>query len=106
MTLMPITTVGYAEIHPLSHAGRIFNSFLIFFGVTIMFFAIGALTQSLIELELVEYFGNRRARPQIQKLAQHLIVWRYGGGVSNAATHLLRPCVPVVVRDLKPRRVD
>jgi voltage-gated potassium channel len=31
MTLITVTTVGYAEIHPLSHAGRIFNSFLIFF---------------------------------------------------------------------------
>jgi len=52
MTLITITTVGYAEIHPLSHAGRIFNSFLIFFGVTTLFFAIGAMTQSIIELEL------------------------------------------------------
>src|ERR1035437_5050556 len=34
MTLITMTTVGYSEIHPLSHAGRVFNSFLIFFGVT------------------------------------------------------------------------
>src|SRR5258708_12361002 len=36
MTLITVSTVGYAEVHPLSHAGRVFNSFLIFFGVTIM----------------------------------------------------------------------
>jgi voltage-gated potassium channel len=36
MTLITITTVGYQEVHPLSHAGRVFNSFLIFFGVTAM----------------------------------------------------------------------
>ena len=48
MTLITISTVGYHEIHPLSHAGRIFNSFLIIFGVTTMFFAIGAMTQSII----------------------------------------------------------
>jgi len=31
MTLTTMTTVGYDEIHPLSRAGRIFNSFLIIF---------------------------------------------------------------------------
>ena len=30
MTLITVTTVGYGEIRTLSHAGRIFNSFLIF----------------------------------------------------------------------------
>src|SRR5579885_1605530 len=60
MTLITISTVGYAELHPLSHAGRIFNSFLIFFGVTIMLLAVGGMTQAIIELELNQYFGKRR----------------------------------------------
>ena len=52
MTLMTITTVGYAEIHPLDYHGRVFNSFLIFFGVSVMFLAVGA-----------KACGLRRARP-------------------------------------------
>src|SRR2546427_9631918 len=60
MTLITISTVGYQEVHPLSHAGRVFNSALIIIGVTVMFFAIGAMTQTVIELELGEYFGKRR----------------------------------------------
>ena len=52
MTLTTITTVGYQELRPLSRSGRIFNSFLIFFGVGAMFLAIGAMTQTIIELEL------------------------------------------------------
>jgi voltage-gated potassium channel len=106
MTLITITTVGYAEIHPLSHAGRIFNSFLIFFGVTIMFFAIGAMTQSLIELELGEYFGKRRARRMIQKLDQHFIICGYGRVGRNAASELQRSGVPFVIVDVKPERVE
>ena len=39
MTLTTVTTVGYGEIHPLSTAGRVFNSFLILFGVIIMLLA-------------------------------------------------------------------
>jgi voltage-gated potassium channel len=106
MTLITITTVGYAEIHPLSHAGRIFNSFLIFFGVTVMFFAIGAMTQSLIELELGEYFGKRRTRRMIQNLDQHFIICGYGRVGRNAARELQRSGVPFVIVDLKPERVE
>src|SRR5207244_2944931 len=47
MTLITISTVGYQELRPLSRVGRIFNSFLIFFGVTAMFFAVGAMTQTI-----------------------------------------------------------
>ena len=33
MVLTTITTIGYGEIHPLSHVGRIFNTFIIVTGV-------------------------------------------------------------------------
>ena len=47
MTLTTVTTVGYGEIRALSHAGRIFNSFLISFGVVTIFLAVGAMTQTV-----------------------------------------------------------
>jgi voltage-gated potassium channel len=106
MTLITITTVGYAEIHPLSHAGRIFNSFLIFFGVTVMFFAIGAMTQSIIELELGEYFGKRRTRRMIDKLDKHFIICGYGRVGRNAGNELQRSGVPFVIVDRDPPRVE
>ncbi len=106
MTLITITTVGYAEIHPLSHAGRIFNSFLIFFGVTTLFFAIGAMTQSIIELELGEYFGKRRHKRMIDKLDRHFIICGYGRVGRNAAHELHRSGVPFVVVDRNPERAE
>ena len=61
MTLITVTTVGYQELHPLSHAGRVFNSLLILFGVSAVFFAVGAMTQTIIELELQDRMvGARR----------------------------------------------
>src|SRR4051812_14930143 len=60
MSLVTITTVGYREVYELSTAGRIFNSFLILFGVSIMFLAVGAMTQTIIELELGRYFEKRQ----------------------------------------------
>src|SRR5689334_8854777 len=65
MTLITVSTVGYMEVHPLSHTARVFNSFLIFFGVTIMLLAVGSMTQAIIELELNQYFGKRRNRKMI-----------------------------------------
>src|SRR6476469_1904432 len=43
MTLITVTTVGYQELRPLTAKGRMFNSFLILFGVSAMFFAVGAM---------------------------------------------------------------
>jgi len=106
MTLITVSTVGYAELHPLSHAGRVFNSFLIFFGVTTMFFAIGAMTQSIIELELGEYFGKRRTRRMIDKLDNHFIICGYGRVGRNAANELQRSGVPFVIVDRNPERAE
>ncbi|HEY3744137.1 MAG TPA: ion channel, partial [Bryobacteraceae bacterium] len=50
MSLITIFTVGYNEIHELSRAGRVFNSFLIFFGALTLLLAAGAMTQTIIEL--------------------------------------------------------
>src|ERR1051325_11543856 len=78
MTLITMTTVGYAEVHPLSHAGRVFNAFLIFFGVTFIFIAIGAMTQTIIELEFGDVIGKRRNKRMIDKLKDHYIICGFG----------------------------
>src|SRR3974390_275957 len=62
MTLTTVTTVGYGEIHPLSHGGRIFNSFLILFGSTVILLTVGAMTQTIVELGFSDYFGKRRTK--------------------------------------------
>jgi len=106
MTLTTITTVGYQEIHQLSHAGRIFNSFIIFFGVSTMFFAIGGMTQIIIELELNQYFGKRRIRTMIDNLEKHYIVCGYGRVGRGAATTLKNAGVPFVVIDRDAEKVE
>jgi voltage-gated potassium channel len=106
MTLTTVTTVGYGEILPLSHAGRIFNSFLIFFGVSVMLLAIGAMTQTVIELELNQYFGKRRVRGMIDKLENHIIVCGSGRVGRGAAEELQSAGVPFVVIDHSEEHVE
>src|ERR1700686_4758608 len=106
MTLITVSTVGYAEVHPLSHAGRVFNSFLIFFGVTIMLLAVGGMTQAIIELELNQYFGKRRIKKMIDHLHDHYIVCGFGRVGRGAALELQRASVPFLVVDRDDERVE
>lgn len=106
MTLTTMTTVGYGEIHPLSRAGRIFNSFLIFFGVTTIFVALGAMTQTIIEMELGNLFGKRRNKRMIDKLQNHFIVCGYGRVGRGAAAELQHAGVPFLVVDIEQERVE
>jgi voltage-gated potassium channel len=106
MTLITITTVGYEEIHPLSRAGRIFNSFLIFFGVSAMFFAVGVMTQTIIELQLQDRYGKRRMRRVIMQMKDHYIVCGFGRVGRNAAFELQRVGVHFLVIDRNEQRVE
>jgi voltage-gated potassium channel len=106
MTLITITTVGYAEVHPLSPAGRVFNSFVIFFGVTIMLLAVGGMTQAIIELELNQYFVKRRTKKMIDQLHDHYIVCGFGRVGRGAAAELRRAGVPFLIVDRNDERVE
>jgi voltage-gated potassium channel len=106
MTLTTMTTVGYGEIHPLSHAGRVFNSFLIVFGVTTIFIAIGAMTQTIIELEFGDAIGKRRKKRMIDNLKDHYIICGFGRVGRGAAHELSHAGVPFVVVDIDPDRVE
>ena len=106
MTLITVSTVGYGEVHPLSHAGRVFNSFLIFFGVTIMLLAVGGMTQVIIELELNQYFEKRRSKKMIDSLHDHYIVCGFGRVGRGAAAELSRAGVPFLIVDNNEERVE
>ena len=106
MTLITITTVGYSEIHPLSQAGRLFNSVLILYGVSAMFFSVGAVTQSVIELELHQGFAERRRKRGIMRLRDHYIVCGFGRVGRNAASELQKAGAPFLVIDNSDDKVE
>src|SRR5271165_2632601 len=74
MVLTTITTIGYGEIHPLSHTGRVFNTFIIVAGVGLALLLIGVATQALLEFELQSVFGRRRMERDIGRLSAHYII--------------------------------
>jgi voltage-gated potassium channel len=106
MTLTTMTTVGYMEVHPLGRAGRIFNVFLVLFGVSVMFFAIGVMTEFIVKLQFGEFFGKRRLKTMIDKLRDHYIVCGYGRVGRGAASELRRSGVPFVIVDSDSMEVE
>jgi voltage-gated potassium channel len=106
MTLITVLTVGYGEILPLSFWGRVFNSVLLLFGVTVILLATGFLTQTIIELELKQFFGKRRNKNMIDKLKGHYILCGYGRVGRGAAAELIAAGAPFVVVDNNEDRVE
>ena len=97
MVVTTFTTIGYQEVHPLSHAGRIFNLFLIIAGVSLVFLAIGSLTQALLEFELGKFLGRRRMEREISRLTDHFIICGAGRVGRSAARELARKPAPFLV---------
>ncbi len=97
MVVTTLTTIGYQETHPLSHAGRMFNVAVIVAGVSLVFLAIGALTQALLEFELRSFFGRRKMERQIGRLHDHYIICGAGRVGRSAARELARRPVPFVI---------
>jgi voltage-gated potassium channel len=97
MVITTLTTIGYQETHPLSHAGRAFNVAIILGGVSLVFLAIGSLTQALLEFELQNFFGRRRMERDIGRLADHYIICGAGRVGRSAARELARRPVPFVI---------
>ena len=99
MVVTTLTTIGYQETHPLSHAGRVFNICVIVGGVSLVFLVIGALTQALLEFELRSFFGRRKMEREIGRLTDHYIICGAGRVGRSAARELARRPVPFVIID-------
>ena len=99
MVLTTISTIGYGEVHPLSHTGRIFNSFIIVAGVGLVLLFFGGATQALLEFELQSVFGRKRMDREISRLSDHYILCGAGRVGHSVARELARKPLPFVIVD-------
>lgn len=104
MTLMTVTTVGYGEVHPLSYHGRMFASVLMLIGVTTVFVSIAILGETLLRLEMTDYFGRRRRDRMLKNVKGHYIVCGAGRVGRSVIQELLRSEATVVLIDDKVER--
>ncbi len=78
MTIITISTVGYAEIIPLSQAGRSLTIIIIILGITVGAYTIGLLVRAFVEGELTKIVGRKIVQKQISELKNHYIVCGFG----------------------------
>jgi voltage-gated potassium channel len=106
MTVTTVTTVGYGEIHPLSHAGRVFNIGVIVVGVATVLYTFSFLMARLVEGDLHERWARRRRERMLHELNNHFIVCGYGRMGQIIAREFSRQSVPFVIVERDPTRMQ
>jgi len=106
MTLTTMTTIGYGEVHPLSHVGRIFNSVLIVLAVFSGGFTIAMFSQALLEFEFGKALGRRRMERELAKLSGHYIICGTGRVGRTVARELRARDQSIVFIEKNPERAE
>jgi voltage-gated potassium channel len=78
MTMITISTVGFREVHPLSHAGMLFTSLLIVSSFGTFAFAINSITKFIAGGEYRRYINEKKRMREFEKLHQHVIICGFG----------------------------
>jgi voltage-gated potassium channel len=100
MTIVTVTTVGFAETHPLSVIGRVFTIILIFGGWT-TFAIVGALiARMVIHKEIKGFFRRNNMQNIIDKMKNHYIVCGGGRIGSFICEDLKEKKIPFVLAEI------
>ncbi len=106
MTVITIATVGFHEVGELNEAGRIFTIFLIFGGLGIGGYAIGAIASFITEGQLVNLLRGSRMAWEITNLKNHVIVCGYGKIGKEVCERLAAVGEPFIVIDKDVNKID
>jgi voltage-gated potassium channel len=97
MTVITVSTVGITEVHPLSDAGRLFTTLLIFGGVGVMAYCLTRIVEFLFQRSLTNVLGRRAMAKKIDRMKQHSIICGYGRTGSRVVSELQSANKPFVV---------
>ena len=99
MTVITVTTVGITEVHPMSDAGRLFTTVLIFGGVGVMAYSLSRLAEYIFQRGLTNIFWRRIMMKKIDQMNNHVIVCGYGRIGSRVVSELIAANKTFVVID-------
>ncbi len=106
MTVITLTTVGFGEVHPLSHAGKIFTIILVVMGVAGVAYTLSIIARMVVEGEIKRLLGRRKMQKGLKELKDHYIVCGFGRVGRRIAQELCARKVPFVVIDRDPQRIE
>ena len=94
MTIITLSTVGFAEVHELTSLGKMWTILLIIFGVSGFAIFISQLGENLMELREMR---RQRVQQILKKLRNHYIIFGYGRMGAIIADELAKKNVKYVV---------
>ena len=104
MTIITVTTVGYAEVLPQfdsTHYARAFTVVLLIFGTgSIVFFA-STITAFIIEGDLKNALFASKLKKRMKRMKDHVVVCGAGSTGRNVIEELLATGVPVIAIDTR-----
>jgi len=101
MAVITITTVGFGEVVPLSHTGRIFTIFLIIIGFGSLAFAGHAVVESLLEKVWRSRMDMKKMMKKISRLKGHYIICGHGRMGTAAAEYFIKAGADCVIIESK-----
>lgn len=105
MTVITIGSVGYEEVHPLSHGGMIFTTLLIILNLAVFTIFITMITRYFADGEFQRQFKFISMQDRIDKLHNHVIICGLGRNGQEAAQVLHAnqiPCVVLEEKEIEP----
>ncbi len=99
MTIITMSTVGFAETRELSNVGRLFTMALIFMSISGMSVWTASVTSLFVGGDLSGVFLERKLRRMIKKLKNHTIICGSGTMAQTILECLIKQQMPVVVVD-------
>ncbi len=106
MTIITISTVGFAEITPLSTIGRIITIIIIILGISLLTYTLTQVARIFVEGELQKFFGRRKLEKQVAKLKNHYIICGYGRIGEVIVKELTTAGIPLVVIEQDPTKIE
>ncbi len=106
MTLITISTVGFGEIVPLSHTGRIITVIIIISGISLLTYTLGQVARVFVEGEIRKIFGRRKLEKQISSLTGHFIVCGFGRIGAVICQELADEDIPFIVLEQDHARIE
>lgn len=102
MTVIVLTTIGFQEVHPLSHGGKIFTICFSLVGYFLLAGSITLIITSIIESDYLQIRRRKRMFDKISRLRDHIIVCGAGKVGGHVTDSLVKAHKPFVLIDSDP----
>jgi voltage-gated potassium channel len=105
VAIQTVTTVGYGDITPETHTGRIFSLVFMLLGVGTVLYGLTQIARSVVQSGVIEAVSSRRKIREMEKLNDHYIVCGAGRVGRRIIKMLLKQGLPFVVIERDEKRL-